>query len=52
MGGELLRGDIKGRGFFLNWPGRILAKGSPQIHTSKMEEEELEQLLSIGGDSL
>ena len=49
VGGKLLRGDIKGRVFFLNWPHRILAKGSWQIHTSKMEEEELEQLLSIGG---
>ena len=33
----------------MNWPNRILAKGSPHIHTSKVEEEELEQLLSIRG---
>ena len=32
----------------MNGPNRILAKGSPQIHTSKMEEEELEQLLGMG----
>lgn len=42
--GELLRDDFSGRGFLLNQPNTILDESRPRTQTSKVGDEELDQI--------
>lgn len=47
VAGKLLRGAIRGRGFLLNSPNRILAESRSRTQTSKAEDEELAQVSRV-----
>lgn len=46
-GWKILRGDIKGRGFLLNWLNRIHDKSRPRAQTSGMGDEEPHQTARV-----
>lgn len=46
-GWKILRGDIKGRGFLLNWLNRIHGKSRPRAQTSGMGDEEHHQTARV-----
>lgn len=42
--GEVLTDDFSGRGFLLKQPNTILAESRPRTQTSKVGDEELDQI--------
>lgn len=48
MDGELPTGGIKGEGFLLNWPNRMLAKVSQRLtYITKVGGEKLDQISRV-----
>lgn len=46
-GWKILRGDIKGRGFLLNWLNRIHGKNRPRAQTSGVGDKEHHQTAKV-----